>query len=164
MDPAVLCEKIDVVSLCLSKGLSCPIGSIMMGPKAVIERARVMRQMLGGGWRQGGIVAAAGIVGLNHYKDLQLDHEKAQTLARGLQKLGIGIDMAQVQTNVVRLDVSTVGMTALEFCGSLETFGVKAKPVGPAYVRMICHRDLLPEMIPTVLSAVERCIQAKATR
>ena len=164
MDPAVLCEKVDVVSLCLSKGLSCPIGSIMMGPKAVIERARVMRQMLGGGWRQGGIVAAAGIVGLNHYKDLQLDHEKAQTLARGLQKLGIGIDMAQVQTNVVRLDVSTVGMTALEFCGSLENFGVKAKPVGPTYVRMICHRDLLPEMIPTVLSAVERCIQAKATR
>ena len=53
-------------------------------------------------------------------------------------------------------------MTALEFCGSLENFGVKAKPVGPTYVRMICHRDLLPEMVPTVLSAVERCIQAKA--
>lgn len=159
MDPAVLCEHVDVVSLCLSKGLACPIGSLLMGPRDVIAKARVMRQMLGGGWRQGGIVAAAGIVGLSHYQDLKEDHEKAQTLARGLQALGIGIDLGQVQTNVVRLDVSTVGMDAQGFCAALENFGVKAKPVGPTYVRMICHKDLNHEMVPTVLQAVERCIQ-----
>ena len=86
--------------------------------------------------------------------------EKAQALAKGLQALGIGIDLDQVQTNVVRLDVSTVGMDAQGFCASLENFGVKAKPVGPTYVRMICHKDLTHEMVPTVLQAVERCIQA----
>lgn len=160
MDPAALCENVDVVSLCLSKALACPIGSIIMGPKAVIDRAKVMRQMLGGGWRQGGIVAAAGIVGLSHYKDLKHDHDRAQALARGLAKLGLGIDMNQVQTNVVRIDTAPVGMTGLEFTTSLEPFGVKAKPVGPHYVRMICHKDFRDEQLPTLLEAVERCLDA----
>ncbi|BDF72477.1 threonine aldolase [Oscillospiraceae bacterium] len=161
MDPAELCASVDVVSLCLSKALACPIGSIMMGPRDVIAKARVMRQMLGGGWRQAGIVAAAGIVGLSHYQDLRLDHEKAAVLAKGLKALGLGIDMAQVQTNVVRIDVAGTGMTAQAFCARLEGFGVKAKPVGPTYVRMICHKDLTPELVPAVLQAVERCIHAK---
>ena len=160
MDPAVLCEKVDVVSLCLSKGLACPIGSILMGPKDVIARARVMRQMLGGGWRQGGIVAAAGIVGLNNYKRLAEDHAHAQALAAGLKELGLGIDMAQVQTNVVRIDTAPVGLTAKQFVEKLDGFGVKAKPVGPAYVRMICHNDLKDEMIPVVLKAVQDCLNA----
>ena len=160
MDPAVLCEKVDVVSLCLSKGLACPIGSILMGPKDVIARARVMRQMLGGGWRQGGVVAAAGIVGLNNYKRLAEDHAHAQALAAGLKELGLGIDMAQVQTNVVRIDTAPVGLTAKQFVEKLDGFGVKAKPVGPAYVRMICHNDLKDEMIPVVLKAVQDCLNA----
>lgn len=160
MDPAELCANVDVVSLCLSKALACPIGSIMMGPKDVIAKARVMRQMLGGGWRQAGIVAAAGIVGLSHYRDLKVDHDHAQALARGLQDLGLGIDLNQVQTNVVRIDVSAVGMTAAQFCAGLERFGVKAKPVGPALVRMICHKDLTGEMVPTVLKAVDDCLHA----
>lgn len=162
MDPAVLCEQVDVVSLCLSKALACPIGSILMGPKAVIEKARVMRQMLGGGWRQGGIVAAAGIVGLTHYKDLAKDHSRAKVLARGLADLGLGIDMEQVQTNVVRIDTAPVGMTGTQFAAALEPFGVKAKPVGPSYVRMICHKDFIDEQVPTLLEAVGRCLDARS--
>ena len=160
MDPAVLCEQVDVVSLCLSKALACPIGSIMMGPRAVIDRARVMRQMLGGGWRQGGVVAAAGIVGLRHYKDLAQDHQRARTLAQGLAGLGLGIDMAQVQTNVVRIDTSPAGLTGAEFAARLEPFGVKAKPVGPHYVRMICHRDFTDAQVPVLLEAVGRCLDS----
>ena len=131
-----------------------------MGPKDVIARARVMRQMLGGGWRQGGVVAAAGIVGLNNYKRLAEDHAHAQALAAGLKELGLGIDMAQVQTNVVRIDTAPVGLTAKQFVEKLDGFGVKAKPVGPAYVRMICHNDLKDEMIPVVLKAVQDCLNA----
>lgn len=159
MDPAVLCEKVDVVSLCLSKALACPIGSIMMGPKDVIAKARVMRQMLGGGWRQAGIIAAAGIVGLSHYKDLALDHEKAQTIAKGLKKLGFEIDMQQVQTNVIRVGTAPVGKTATEFCAAMEANGVKVKPIGEAHIRMICHKDLHIEDISTVLSAAERSVR-----
>lgn len=153
MDPAVMCEKVDVVSLCLSKALGCPIGSILMGPKDVIAKAKVMRQMLGGGWRQAGIVAAAGIVGLNHYKDLALDHQKAKMLAIGLKQLGFGIDDEQVQTNVIRIGTAEVGKTAQEFCAAMEERGVKVKPIGPSHVRMICHKDLAFEEVDTVLKA-----------
>ena len=115
MDPAVLCENIDMVSLCLSKALRCPIGSILMGRKKDIAKAKVMRQMLGGGWRQAGIVAAAGIVGLNHYKDLAYDHDKATRLSKQLAETGFGIDPDQVQTNVIRVGTEPVGLTAVEF-------------------------------------------------
>ncbi len=158
MDPAVLCEKVDVVSLCLSKALGCPIGSIMMGPKDVIARAKVMRQMLGGGWRQAGIVAAAGIVGLNHYKDLAEDHEKAKQLAAGLHKLGFEIDFDQVQTNVVRVGTASIGKTATQFVSAMEERGIKVKPIGEAHVRMICHKDLLMSDVPVVLEAAAESI------
>lgn len=158
MSPAVLCEKIDVVSLCLSKALACPVGSLLMGPKDVIAKARVMRQMLGGGWRQAGVLAAAGIVGLSHYEELSQDHEKAQQLSRGLSDLGFAIDPEQVQTNVVRVGTASVGQTAVQFRDAMEACGVKVKPVGETYVRMICHKDFLFEDIPTVLAAAERSL------
>lgn len=158
MDPAVLCEKVDLVSLCLSKALRCPIGSIMMGRKEVITKAKVMRQMLGGGWRQAGIVAAAGIVGLNHYKDLAFDHEKAQILKKDLQKLGLGIDDAQVQTNVLRVDTAPVGLNAKQFVEKMEANGVKVKPVGEHHVRMIMHGEIGEEQLRTIVEAAEKSI------
>lgn len=161
MDPAVLCEKIDVVSLCLSKALACPIGSIMMGPKDIIAKARVMRQMLGGGWRQAGIIAAAGIVGLSHYKDLEKDHVKAKILAEKLIALGLGVDKEQVQTNVIKIGTKPCGFTAEEFSQALMEEGIKVKPVGPYHVRIICHKDLHMENIPNVVQAVERVVDKR---
>ena len=158
MEPSVLCEKLDMVSLCLSKALRCPIGSIMMGRKEAIEKARVMRQMLGGGWRQAGIIAAAGIVGLEHYKDLALDHEKAQVLKRRLQKLGLGIDDAQVQTNVLRIDTAPVGMTAARFVEKMELNKVKIKPVGTHFVRMIMHGEIEEEQLDAIVRAADMSI------
>lgn len=158
MAPADLCRKIDVVSLCLSKALGCPVGSLMMGPKDVIAKARVMRQMLGGGWRQAGVLAAAGIVGLSHYKELAQDHEKARQLSKGLRDLGFEIDPDQVQTNVIRIGTAPVGQTALQFRDAMEVRGVKVKPIGEAHVRMICHKDLLFDDIPVVLAAAEQSI------
>lgn len=158
MKPAKLCENVDVVSLCLSKALACPIGSILMGPKSVIKKAERMRQMLGGGWRQGGIVAAAGIVALRDYHKLQADHDKAKQLAAGLKKLGLGIKEAQVQTNVVQADLSGVGLTAAEFCVGMEAEGVKVKPISEKRVRMICHKDVKMEQIPDVIRSAEKCL------
>lgn len=158
--PAALCENTDVVSLCLSKGLACPIGSLLAGPREVIEKAKRMRQMLGGGWRQAGVVAAAGIVALNGYDRLAEDHEKARTLAAELKEMGLGIDMEQVQTNIVKIDTEPVGLTALEFCKELQDRGILAKPIGKYAVRMICHIDIAAADIALVLKSVKRVIEA----
>jgi threonine aldolase len=153
-----LCRNVDVVAVCLTKGLSCPIGSLLVGPKYVIEKARRMRQMLGGGWRQAGIIAAAGVVALNDIDKLKEDHKKAQILAKGLKDLGLGIDLNQVQTNIIRIDVSTINSTAKEFCNLLNEKNVKAKPIGATHVRMICHKDVEFDDLDTVLKSVEKTI------
>lgn len=158
---AALCEKIDAVAVCLSKALACPIGSMLCGPRDFIAEARRMRQMLGGGWRQAGIVAAAGLVAFEDMIDrLAEDHEHARMLAKGLHDLGLMIDMNQVQTNVIHIGLNHLGLQAEAFCQALERCGVKAKPVGKAEVRMITHKDLAEAMIPQVLEAVKKALKA----
>ena len=158
---AALSEKVDAVAVCLSKALACPIGSMLCGPRDFIAEARRMRQMLGGGWRQAGIVAAAGLVAFDEMIErLAGDHENAQTLAKGLQSLGFGIDMGQVQTNVISIGLESLGLLAEDFCQALDREGVKAKPVGKAEVRMITHKDLAAAMIPQVLEAVKKALSA----
>ncbi len=159
MDPAVLCEKVDMVSLCLSKALRCPIGSIMMGRKEAISKAKVMRQMLGGGWRQAGVIAAAGIVGLNHYKDLACDHQRAKELSNQLMDVGFGIDSDQVQTNVIRVGTAPVGLTAYQFVEKMESNGVKVKPIGPNHIRMIMHGEITDEKQAKILEAAKKSIK-----
>lgn len=158
---AALCEKIDAVAVCLSKALACPIGSVLCGSRDFIAEARRMRQMLGGGWRQAGIVAAAGLVAFEEMIDrLAEDHAHAQILAAGLRDLGLLIDMEQVQTNVIHIGLEPVALQAEGFCRTLDSHGVKAKPVGKAEVRMITHKDLTADMIPHVLEAVKATLQA----
>ena len=160
MNPAKLCEGVDALALCLSKALACPIGSLLVGSSEFIARARRMRQMLGGGWRQAGIIAAAGIVALEQMVDrLAEDHENARLLAEGLITLGLGIDSTQVQTNIIHIDLSVLGVTSVDFCSSLLEKGVKAKPVGLYEVRMITHKDFKASDIETVLDAVSMCLK-----
>ena len=158
IEPSVMCENIDMVSLCLSKALRCPIGSLLMGKKEDIARAKVMRQMLGGGWRQAGVVAAAGIVGLSHYKDLAYDHQKAKDLTKKLQSIGLGIDDAQVQTNVIRINTEPVGLTAKEFVEKMDEQGIKVKPVGAYHVRMIMHGDVSFEQLDVIYDAAKKAV------
>lgn len=162
MEPDVLCRETDAVSVCLSKALGCPVGSLLAGSAEMIEKARRMRQMLGGGWRQGGVLAAAGIVALNRWKELKQDHLRARSLAEGLLKLGLGVNLEQVQTNIIRIDLSPVDLTAAAFCGRLAEFGVLAKPVELQAVRMICHRDVGDEKISAVLQAAADCLNSLA--
>ncbi len=155
-----LTKGVDVVATCLSKGLGCPVGSLVMGDAAFIDEARRMRQRLGGGWRQAGILAAAGILALEEMVDrLAEDHDKARVLAHGLIELGLGVDPAQVHTNIIYVDLSPVGFDSARFADALAQLGVKIKPVGPMEFRMVTHKDTHSEDIPMVMEKVKICLE-----
>jgi len=128
---------------CLSKGLGAPVGSMLVGTKAFIVQARAVRKMLGGGMRQAGVIAAAGLVALQETpKRLHEDHENARRLAEGLAELpGIGIDPEKVVTNIVIIDVAESGKTADAICAELREHGVLAIGFGSS-IRMVTHYDV----------------------
>lgn len=141
---AEITKKFDSVMFCLSKGLGAPVGSMLVGSKAFIEKARVYRKALGGGMRQAGIIAAAGLIALeNMPARLHEDHANAKFLAQGLAEVpGIRIDPATVQTNIVIFDMSGTGMNADEFTAKLGERGVLAGAVNPEKVRFVTHMDV----------------------
>lgn len=135
LPPAALTVGVDTVSACFSKGLGAPVGSVVAGSVTFVERARRMRQMLGGGVRQGGVLAAACLVALDRIGELEEDHEKARRLAAGLAE--IGWDVNTPETNIVLVRVADLEVTLK----SLWAQGVLALPLG-GKVRFIAHRDL----------------------
>ena len=155
-----LARNADSVTFCLSKGLSCPIGSIVAGNREFIEKARKFRQMVGGAMRQAGVVAAPGLVALETMIDrLREDHDNARRLAEGLLKLGIKIDMERVQTNIVLIDMNQLGTNSDEFISQIEKDGVKASNYGPTTVRMVTHRGIEREDIEYALDVLDRTLQ-----
>lgn len=141
-----LAKEADTVSVCLSKGLGAPMGSLLCATRDLIEEGRRIRKMLGGGVRQGGVVAAAGLEALAYIPRLGEDHAKAKRLADGLSALGFSV--AAPETNIVLLPVVDAPLAHRH----LEDTGVRTLPVGNA-LRFIAHRDL-PE--PAVDEALER--------
>jgi threonine aldolase len=141
---AAITAKFDSVQFCLSKGLGAPVGSMIVGSRELVERCRVIRKMLGGGMRQVGVLAAAGLVALEEGpKELRLDHENAQILARGLADTpGIRIDLAKVQTNIIIFDVSKTLLSAGTLVEKLAQRGVLAGAVDRTRVRLVTHRDV----------------------
>ena len=139
-----LTRKFDSVMFCLSKGLGAPVGSMLVGSKAFIEEARLVRKMLGGGMRQAGVLAAAGIVALEESpKRLQIDHENAKFLAEGLAEIpGVKINPAKVKTNILFFDVSDSGLTAQEVSNRLFAHRVLVNSSGPTSIRMVTHFDV----------------------
>jgi threonine aldolase len=141
---AAITKQFDSVQFCLSKGLGAPVGSMIVGSKDFIERCRVIRKMLGGGMRQVGVVAAAGLVALEEGpKSLPMDHENAQILAQGLAKLsGVRIDPAKVQTNIVIFDVGDTRLAAPELVEKLNQRKVLTGAVDGTRIRVVTHRDV----------------------
>lgn len=141
---AKMTEKFDSVMFCLSKGLGAPVGSMLVGSKKFIEMARVYRKSLGGGMRQAGILAAAGLIALEKMPArLHEDHANAKFIAQGLAQIaGIKIDPATVQTNILIFDISGTGMKSDEFTRKLAEHGVKAGGVNPELVRFVTHMDV----------------------
>jgi threonine aldolase len=136
-----IAEKVDSVSFCLSKGLSAPVGSLLCGDPELVDRARKFRKMLGGGMRQAGILAAAGIVALNTMIDrLAEDHANARRLAKGLAAVpGIKLAQADIPTNIVMFDLSAE-LSLGDFIQGLETAGVKVGARGERLFRAVTHR------------------------
>jgi threonine aldolase len=138
---AKMTKNVDSVMFCLSKGLGAPVGSMIAGSREFIERARVYRKMFGGGMRQVGVIAAAGLIALEESPSrLHEDHANAQWLAQGIAQIpGLKIDPANVKTNIVIFDCSGTGLNAVELCDALHERGVWAQDTAFYAVRMVTH-------------------------
>jgi threonine aldolase len=137
---------------CLSKGLSAPIGSVLLGASDFVEEGRSVRKMMGGGMRQAGIIAAAGLIAINEMPArLVEDHENARLLAEALVELQhFDLDLSSVQTNIVVCDLNKAGSS--EVIEALSQQGVLAVPIGPAQIRFVTHRNVSRE---DALKAIE---------
>jgi threonine aldolase len=141
---AEITRKFDSVMFCLSKGLGAPVGSLLVGSKQFITQARVYRKSLGGGMRQAGVLAAAGLIALEQMpKRLHVDHENAKFLAQGLARVpGIKIDAAKVATNILICDISGTGMASAEFSRLLAEQNVLCGTINNELVRFVTHMDV----------------------
>ena len=137
-------KKVDSVMFCLSKGLGAPVGSMVAGSKAFIEKGRIYRKMFGGGMRQGGVIAAAGLIALEKSPArLHIDHENAMLIAQGIATIpGLAIDPKKVRSNIVIFDCSKTGMTAVELCDALHPHGIWAQDTALYSVRVVTHCDV----------------------
>ncbi|MBI4461347.1 MAG: aminotransferase class I/II-fold pyridoxal phosphate-dependent enzyme, partial [Acidobacteria bacterium] len=153
---AELTRNVDSIMFCLSKGLGAPVGSMLVGSRAFIDKARVYRKMFGGGMRQAGVLAAAGLVALEKSPPLLLrDHQNARTLAEGLAALpGIKLDPKTVETNILIFDVSGTGLTSQEISARLKDHDVLANGIDPKTMRMVTHYDVDAAGIERALSAM----------
>jgi threonine aldolase len=156
VEPAVLSRGADSLSFCLSKGLSAPVGSLVCGSAEFVGLARRQRKMLGGGMRQVGVLAAAGIVALDTMVGrLTDDHANAQRLAEGLARLpGIVLDPAQVQTNIVIFALAADAPPVPEFVAGLAAKGVKMGAIGGRRFRAVTHYGVETGDIDRALTAV----------
>jgi len=148
----------DTVTFCLSKGLAAPVGSVLCGSATVISRARRWRKVLGGGWREAGVLAAAGLWALDHLVDrLAEDHANARTLAEGLAELpGIEIDLGRVQTNIVRFQLKTT--TAPAFIEACRRHGVLGGANGRHGIRFVTHLGVGMSDVQRVLAVCSRVL------
>jgi len=144
----------DSVMFCLSKGLCAPVGSMVVGSKDFINKARKNRKMLGGGMRQAGVLAAAGIIALTKMVDrLQEDHDNAKLLAQKLQQLGYGVDPEEVETNMVVVNVTPTGKDVHTMEMELRSRGVLANANSPKTLRLVTHYGITRDDVMMAVDA-----------
>jgi threonine aldolase len=151
----------DSVSVCLSKGLGAPIGSLVAGSKAFMDRVHRFRKMFGGGMRQVGIIASAGLYALDHHLDrLKEDHQNAKRLAVGLKEMkGVSLDPKHVETNIVIFDVTETGKTALQIAEAMKGHSVLIHAFGKTQIRLVTHLDVTEEDIEVTLKVFEKVLE-----
>jgi threonine aldolase len=154
-------EQADSVMFCLSKGLGAPVGSMVTCTAEAIARARLLRKRLGGGMRQAGVLAAAGLVAIEDSPpNLPEDHANARFIAEQLCSIhGIFIDPAKVQTNIVIFDVSGLGHHAKELSALMKAHGVLANSVSPTYIRMVTHSGISRAQCQRAIEVLARIAQ-----
>ena len=160
VDVKELARHADSVSFCLSKGLSSPVGSVICGSGQFIAEARRNRKVLGGGMRQSGIIAAAGITALEQMVDrLAEDHENARRLAEGIVRIpGLSLDLGKIHTNIVYFDMEDEQFDAGTLVRQLADRGIKILQVGPGRIRAVTHYGISTEDIDLALAAMSEAM------
>ncbi len=162
VDVKELTANVDSLSFCLSKGLSAPVGSVVCGSSDFIAEARRARKVLGGGMRQAGVIAAAGITALEEMVDrLAEDHENARRLAEGIAGIGgLSIELAKVQTNIIYFELDEGRMTPMELVTELDKKEVKLLSVGARRLRAVTHYGISAEDIDLTVKALGEVMKA----
>ncbi len=157
---AQICRQVDTISICFSKGLGCPMGSVLVGSKAEIAKARRVRKLFGGALRQAGIVAAAAIYAMEHHVErLRVDHENALSFADAIQKIdGIKLEPADVQTNLVFFSIDPELGSAAQLSAKLKQRGVRINATANQRLRACTHFDVDREMVLSAADAIARVV------
>jgi len=155
VSPAALAAPVDTVMTCLSKGLGAPVGSMLAGPRAVLERGWRIRRRLGGQMRQVGMLAAAGLHALEHHRArVAEDHRRARELAEAAAQIP-GLQVAPPETSVVMIDVAGTGRTPASILAGLARRGVGMVPFGPTRIRAVLHLDIDDAGLALAIAALE---------
>jgi threonine aldolase len=161
--PSAIGRHFDTVTLCLSKGLGCPLGALLAGSAETIERAWREKHLFGGAMRQAGIVAAAGVYALDHHVDrLSDDHARARRLAEGWHAAGLPVDLDQVETNFVQLGVGALGLGRDEALARLREAGVGlSSTIHPSVIRAVTHLDVDDDAIDRAIALAPEALGAR---
>jgi threonine aldolase len=160
-EPASIARRFDTVTICLSKGLGCPLGALLAGSTELMTRARRFKHLFGGALRQAGIVAAAGIYAFDHHiRRLAEDHARAKRLALGLAEAGLSVDPDRVETNFVQVDVSPLGHS--DACALLAEQGVALSPtIHRGVLRAVTHLDVADDDIDRAIELIPLALASR---
>ena len=164
--PAEIAARFDTVTLCLSKGLGCPLGALLAGSEELIERAWREKHLFGGAMRQAGIVAAAGVYALDHHVErLADDHARARKLAKAVAAAGVPIELERVETNFVQIDVGPLGLDRTEALVRLHDAGVGlSATIHPTVIRAVMHLELTDDDIEQAADLIPAALLAPVPR
>ncbi|HEU6445707.1 MAG TPA: GntG family PLP-dependent aldolase [Gaiellaceae bacterium] len=156
--------RADTVTICLSKGLGCPLGAVVAGSSELMLRARRLKHMFGGAMRQAGIVAAAGVYALEHNVErLAEDHARARRLAEGLAGAGVPVDVEEVETNFVQIDLVPLGLAQPEALERAHRAGVGiSATIHPTRLRAVTHLDVTDEDVEQAIEILPKALGALA--
>ena len=162
--PSEIAACADTVTLCLSKGLGCPLGALLATSAPLVERARVEKHLFGGALRQAGIVAAAGVYALDHHVErLADDHARARRLAEGLYEAGVPVDLEQVETNFVQVDVAPLRLARADALARLRDAGIGlSATIHPTVVRAVTHLGVTDEDVAVAVERIRVALGAGA--
>ncbi len=157
-------REFDTATLCLSKGLGCPLGALVAGSRERMAKARRLKHLFGGAMRQAGMVAAAGLYALDHHVErLADDHANARRLAEGLVDAGLPVDLAQVETNFVQLDAGALGLDADDAIGRLRAQGVLLSfAARDGVLRAVTHLDVSVDDVDEAIELIPRALSGAA--
>jgi threonine aldolase len=160
--PDAIAGRFDSVTVCLSKGLGCPLGALLAGPSALIARAWREKHLFGGAMRQAGIVAAAGVYALDHHLGrLADDHRRARRLAESWHDAGLSVDLERVETNFVQVELGSIGLSRDEALARLRDAGVGlSSTIHATVIRAVTHLDLTDDDVDEASRLVPEALRA----